>query len=744
MNGDKEFIDSFGTKSDVEYQPLTDWKKEPKLTELKELFNDSKSHHADLIAKVEKWEELREAPRKNNGNDRSSVQPKVIRKQAEWRYSAMTEPFLGSDKLFQVNPVTFEDEAAANQNELLLNWQFRTKLNRVKLIDDFVRATVDEGTSFIRVGWNRETKTVTEMVPEFAYYPVDPMMAEEYAEQLQEMFDLSKQNPREYDESIPEELKAAVDYFQETGIPTEVVITGYVEQEVEEILQNKPTVEVISPHNIYFDPTCKADLSDALFIVYVYETSQFQLMRESDRYHNLDQINWNDVAGDGDRESNTIGGFKFKDKIKSKVTAYEYWGYHDINDDGHMVPIVATWIGNTLVRLEESPFPDGKLPFVAVPYLPIKRDICGETDAELLEDNQNIYGALTRGVLDIMGRSANAQTGIPKGFLDVVNSRRFKSGDNYEYNPSMHPSQAVYTHKMADVPASAINMLNMQSAEAESLSGIKAFNGGITGAAYGDVAAGIRGALDATSKREMAILRRLARGMVEIGNKIIAMNSVFLSEKEVVRVSNREFVEIKREDLKGNFDLIVDISTAEIDDNKSQDLAFMVQTVGPIAGPQASMMLIAEIAELKRMPALAERLRNFSFEPSPEEQLMQQLELEKAQLEIAELQSRIQMNLANAEAVSGKANKTNLDTYEQGAGITHKREMAKQKAQSQGNQNLAITKALTDKLKQGEMPGNIEAAIGHAKITELSSPYNEDDLRDNNHSVRPVNNNERL
>ena len=123
---------------------------------------------------------------------------------------------------------------------------------------------------------------------------------------------------------------------------------------------------------------------------------------------------------------------------------------------------------------------------------------------------------------------------------------------------------------------------------------------------------------------------------------------------------------------------------------------------------------------------------------------MQQLELEKAQLEIAELQSRIQLNLANAESLSGKTNKTNLDAYEQGSGITHKREMAKQKAQSQGNQNLAITKALTDKLKQGEMPGNIEAAIGHAKITELSSLYDEEDLRDNNHSVRPVNNNERI
>ena len=61
----------------------------------------------------------------------------------------------------------------------------------------------------------------------------------------------------------------------------------------------------------------------------------------------------------------------------------------------------------------------------------------------------------------------------------------------------------------------------------------------ITGAG---AAAGIRGVLDAASKREMAILRRLAKGMTEIGNKIIAMNAVFLSEKEVIRVTNKEFI----------------------------------------------------------------------------------------------------------------------------------------------------------------------------------------------------------
>ena len=79
-----------------------------------------------------------------------------------------------------------------------------------------------------------------------------------------------------------------------------------------------------------------------------------------------------------------------QDDLRRKVVAYEYWGFYDIEGDGVLHPIVATWIGDTMIRLELNPFPDEKLPFVLVPYLPVKRELYGEPDAELLEDNQKI------------------------------------------------------------------------------------------------------------------------------------------------------------------------------------------------------------------------------------------------------------------------------------------------------------------------------------------------------------------
>ncbi|MDR8444735.1 chromosome partitioning protein ParB, partial [Acinetobacter baumannii] len=82
------------------------------------------------------------------------------------------------------------------------------------------------------------------------------------------------------------------------------------------------------------------------------------------------------------------------------------------------------------------------------------------------------------------------------------------------------------------------------------------------------------------SKREMSILRRISAGVVRLGRKIISMNAEFLDEEQVIRITDEEFVAIKRDDLAGNFDLKLTISTAEGDEAKAQQIAFMMQTIG--------------------------------------------------------------------------------------------------------------------------------------------------------------------
>lgn len=752
---------------------LTDWANEPTLASLMDDFKQAKPSHDTQMGKIDDWTNLlnvtgKEQPRIRKG--RSSVQPKLVRRQAEWRYSALTEAFLGSDKVFSITPKTFEDESAAKQNELLLNWQFNTKLNKVKFIDDYVRAIVGEGTGIVKVSWVRDTRTVIKQEPVFQAVPVQD---EQTFQMLQEAAQLSQADPRTYDEQTPPEIKYGVQLMQsgESPIPVIGQIVGYQEYEDEEVIENHPYVEVLNPANVYIDPSCNGDFSKAMFVVESFETCYAELQKDG-RYSRLEMIDWDNVDNnDPEHVSSTPDEFNFKDKTRRKCIAYEYWGYYDIDNSGTLTPIVATWVKNTLIRLEESPFPDRKIPYVVVPYIPVLRSVYGEPDAELLGDNQRILGAITRGMIDSLGRSANAQQGFAKGMLDPINRKRFENGDDYEFNPSLSPNGGLIEHKYPELPQSAIVMLQMQNQEAEALTGVKAFSGGLAGDAYNTkVATAIRGVLDAASKREMAILRRLAHGMQEIGYKIIAMNAIFLSDVEVIRVTNRQYTEIKREDIKGNFDLEVDIATAEEDNAKSENLAFLLQTIGNNLDQSISMMILAEIADLKRMPALAEKVR--TWQPDPQQvqvqQMIQQLQIENMQLqneklkaEIGETQmnaqklgadaqtktmdaqskaidaktkamaaqytipAQIQKTQADAKLVDAKAAQALIEAQAKALetqldldGTKHMRDLEKMEAQARGNMDLEIMKTLGKPRKPEETKPNIDAMFGFNLMTD--------------------------
>lgn len=713
------------TSSDIS-QRLTSWANEPTITALKSDLESSRSSQNTQISKIQVWNDLMQvkgaaAPKKIKG--RSSVQPKLIRRQAEWRYSALTEPFLGSNKLFKVSPTTFEDKPAADQNELVLNWQFRTKMNRIKFIDDFVRSVVDEGTGIVRTGWKRSSVKVKTQVPVYAHYEIDN---QQDAEQFQQALQLSQEDPNTYAATVPPEIQTAVDYYNESGQATTAKQTGTQTVTTDKLIENRPTAEIIDPRNFFIDPSCNGIFEDALFCILSFETNQAELKKEPDRYKNLEGIDWegNAPMQQPDHTSSTPTDFAFTDPMRKKVVAYEYWGMYDINKDGTLVPIVATWIGSTLIRMEKNPFPDQKLPFVVVPYLPVKREVYGEPDAELLADNQAILGAITRGMIDIMGRSANGQQGFAKGMLDPLNRRRLDNGQDYEFNPNLTPQQGLIEHKFPEIPQSALLMLNLQNQEAEALTGVKSFGGGLSGESYGDVAAGIRGALDAASKREMAILRRLAKGMSEIGTKVISMNGAFMSDKEVIRVTNEQFVQVQRDELIGDFDLEVDISTAEIDDQKSKDLAFMLQTLGPKADWSFTALILSEIAKLKRMPELAHKIATFQPQPDPVAQQMQQLEMKVKQSEYDRNEAQSKLFLAQAGQAGAQTDKANLDYVEQETGTKHAREMQKQQGQAEGNQQLEVTKALLAKRKLAngsESKPDIPAAVGFNQISKAQS-----------------------
>lgn len=704
----------------IDSPKLTNWKAEPSIQDLKKDAESAKALQAGRIADVDRWEALRKqgsAQKATPVKGRSNVQPKLIRRQAEWRYSALSEPFNSARNMFSITPVTWEDTKAAIQNQTLLNWQFRTKIDRINFIDEYIHTLVDEGATIVQLGWSRQTEQVEEMAPIYSYYAVEN---EEQMNMLTQATELQVSDPSQFAKLDPA-LQESVHYSASQKQPLIAEKTGEQAVMVEKVVDNRPTLSIVNCRNFSLDPSCGSDYTKAKFAIVSFETCKADLEAQTGRYTNLDKVNWaaNTTASDAEHVSKAPGEFNFSDAARKLVVAREYWGFRDIHGDGKLVPFVATWIGDVLIRMEESPFPDKKLPFVVAKYTPVKRMPFGEPDAEILEDNQKILGATIRGIIDLMGKSANGQRGMAKGVLDPLNKRRFSEGQDYEFNGGSIPvNQMAIEHKYPEIPASAFSMINLMTQEAESLSGVKGFSGGLSGESYGDVAAGIRGVLDASSKREMSILRRAAQGIKEIGQKIISMNQEFLSAPEVIRVTNEEFVEISREDIQGQFDLAVDISTPEIDDAKAKDLSFMLQTMGPKSDPMMAMMILSQIARLKNMPELAEKLENWKPPQDPFAEQRGQLEMERLQLENDKLRADAEYARARAAHALAMRDRADLDFVEQETGTNHAREMEKQNAQGQSNQALAVTKSLLASAKAGEQRPDIEAAVGFNEFSK--------------------------
>ena len=284
--------------------------------------------------------------------------------------------------------------------------------------------------------------------------------------------------------------------------------------------------------------------------------------------------------------------------------------------------------------------------------MPVMREIHGETDGDLLIDNQESIGKMTRAAHDITAQQAIGQEFIDEQlFASPVQKANYENGRTVYVRHGVDLKNSIYRRSVDPIPNSVFQMIEMHNADAESLTGPSPFSSGIGSQALGSVAAGIRSATDATSKRELSILRRLNQLLNEVARLTIANNQALLREEEVIRITN-DWVTIRRDDLAGEFDLIVDVSTPEQDNDKAEKLFKLMQTNAASMDPKIAGKHYIKLAHLWKMPDLAREVQEIIEQAPPppdpraEEILNNQLEesrlkLLKIQKEMEEIDSRI-------------------------------------------------------------------------------------------------------
>lgn len=582
------------------------------LQNLKWDLKQSEIKKKELDGKINQWKrEYNGEPYGNERKGRSQIVSRDIKKQSEWQHAAIIDPFVSSNDIIKCSPVTWEDRAAAEQSELVLNTQFCRQFNRYSFMTKMLKVLDQEGTVVVQTGWDYEDAEEEVEVP---VYDIDPYTMQQ-------------------------------------------VQVGTKKEKQTVVKKNQPTAKVCRNEDIFIDPTCMDNMDECQFVIHRYETTKSAL-KEDGRYKNLDKINLSsaEATNNGEQyypEDKTY--FRFRDDPRKKIVVYEYWGNYDMNEDGIAEPIVCCWVNDTIIRLESNPYPDGKPPFVVVPFASVPFQMHGESHAELLSDVQKVKTAILRGIIDNMAQSTNGQKGVKKGALDVVNRKKFLSGENFEFN---NTPQDFWDGSYNEIPVSAFNMYTLMTGEAESMTGVKSFGGGITGTALGGGSAtAARGALDATAARRLNIVRNVAEnGIKPIMRKWMAMNAEFLDDQQVMRITNDQFVEIKRDDLQGNIDIDIEVSTNEDNASKAQEIGFVLQTIGPNEDPDIRKILMSEFLKLHRMPDAAKRIEEYQPQPDPMVQQMQQLEIQKLQAEIQERMSRAQENEVDMRVKTAKAN----------------------------------------------------------------------------------------
>ena len=619
------------------------------LAALKEDLRAAERQKRDIDAKISQWRsEYEGLPYGNEVKGKSAIVSRDVKKQSEWQHASIIDPFVSTDEIVRCLPVTWEDKQAAEQNEILLNTQFCRQFPRYNFMSKAIKLLDIEGTLVVQTGWD-------------------------YTDRQEEV----------------EREVVAVDEFGNEFITTEVVTETIVER-------NQPTARICRSQDVYLDPTCYDDADNAQFFIHRYE-SDLSTLRADGRYKNLDKVArlYTDISSSTDYMSPDETSFKFQDEPRRKLLVYEYWGNYDVDGDGIAEPIVCVWVDDIILRLEGNPYPDGKPPFLVVPFNSIPFKLHGESNAELIGVNQKVKTAILRGMLDNMAQSNNAQVGVRKGALDQVNRNRFRNNQNFEFSGT---PQDFWQGSYNSIPGSVFDMVALMNNEIESLTGFKSFAGGISASGMGSTATAARGILDATAMRRMNIVRNISENLIKpLMRKWMAYNAVFLEEEEVIRVTNEEFVPIRRDDLKGLIDITIQVSTAEDNASKAEELSFLLQTIGPTEDPEIRRQVMASILKLMRMPEEAKMLLEYQPEEDPLAAEAAQLEIENIRKANILLEAQIQREIAMAELANydmllrkeragteaararkydSEADSTDLDFLMKEAGIDEQRRVA--------------------------------------------------------------------
>jgi len=589
---------------------------------------DAKTEIDELITE---WNDLYYGYKLGNEEEgKSKFVMKEIAKQIEWIISNLTEPFISTSHPVKV--AMGKHQYQASKIERYLNTHFTSAFDREAFIGQLADILLREGTVWVKSGWEYKVEIdKTEKV----YQSMEELMA----------------NPED-----PKTVKQNKD-----GSLTAIY-------ETRNIIANKGTATIQRNENVFPDPDAKTE--EELRFVAIRRFVTISDLKRSNLYdeNQLEKLetslekNTNSSLGQArraDNESYGQKGYTPKDRARQKIEIIEYWGEYDLDGDGIAEQIVATWAVKNEVnlRIEQSPMPSKRIPIYREVYSARPFSVWGNALAFFLGDNQKIKTGIMRGILDNMSLSNNGQKFIARGALDYVNFKKMRNGHRHII---VNRPDAIQDGQYNQLPSSVFNVMNMVDKEIQEMSGV---HSGGASLRQSDLAK------DDTDNQITMSQQRMAKSVRGIGSLVgkvmkdwVEMGELFLTNEQIEDLFGEEEspdVFVLTNSKRANISLRVGTDVNR--QRESHNLNMLMQqskTLAEKAPPHIYNGLVAKNFELYDMYEYADELRNYRPEPSKEQQMAQQLELEKSRLEVAKLNEEIlEIKMrANSTAMNSQTN----------------------------------------------------------------------------------------
>ncbi len=350
--------------------------------------------------------------------------------------------------------------------------------------------------------------------------------------------------------------------------------------------------------------------------------------------------------------------FNFDDRGRELVELFEYYGVYDLHGNG-LVPVLAIWSGNTLLRMTESPYPPSwnGIPFESAVYTRRPFNIYGESISEMLRSSQRMRQNISTAIVENMKNATVGQRFFQKGAMDQINFRRMLNGERIIYM-NKPPGESFTEGTFNDIPSSVFSVNDMLKGEQDSLSGVSEFSAGMDPRSLNTNVSATAANITNTNaaKRMLQITRHISEMLERVFSKWVDLNQMMLQEGVVQ--DDEEYVTLSGAMLQGQFDVSVRAGTAGMKEAKIQHLQMMMSD--PTLPPQLAMGMRAQLADLLDMPVLAKEIREtLNQEPDPQQQQMQQIAM---QLDMQEKQATIAKDQAQAKKYNAEAMETFVDT----------------------------------------------------------------------------------